>query len=462
MDEISGKNKLLVVDDKENTRTLLFDVFTERGFLVTTAANGDEAVERIAGDHFDLIITDMNMPGRNGLDVLRCAKSASPDTAVIIITAYGTIDTAVEAMRLGAADFIAKPFKLAEIEHKVQKCLREHVQLHGVPPFTEFDVGERRIVGESEHTKRLLSLIKKIGPTRSSVLITGPSGTGKELVARAVHDASPRRNGPFVAINCAALAPGILESELFGHEKGAFTGAVRQRIGCFERAHKGTLFLDEVGEIDVGIQVKLLRVLEGGEFERVGGMETVHVDVRLVAATNRDLREAIAQKTFREDFFYRLNVFSVKLEPLCARRDDIPALVDYFLAQFSAELGKQVVEVDDAVLEIFLEYAWPGNIRELENVLERAVVLAEGPCITRGELPPELVEFQPVITKPEPKQTQSAENRSVSLVEHTDRVERELIAQALERFRWNKSKTAEHLGLKRTTLQYKIRKYGLE
>ncbi|HPX40519.1 MAG TPA: sigma-54 dependent transcriptional regulator, partial [Candidatus Hydrogenedentes bacterium] len=315
----------------------------------------------------------------------------------------------------------------------------------------------RKIIGDSRSTRQLLKMIEKIGPSRSSVLITGPSGTGKELVARAIHEASPRRDRPFLALNCAALAPGVLESELFGHERGAFTGATGQRAGRFEQAHTGTLFLDEVAEIDPSIQTKLLRVLQEGEFERVGGQQTMKVDVRIVAATNRDLREAIEKGDFREDLYYRLNVFSLRTEPLKRRRDDIPSLVDVFLARFSAETGKNVTGVEDEVMSFFMRYPWPGNIRELENMLERAVVLCEGSVITVEELPQELFFIQED-DEPEPAETPE----HGSLVERTDKLESEMIQAALERFRWNKTKAAEHLGLKRTTLQYKIKKYGLE
>ncbi len=445
--------KLLVVDDEPGMRQLLEATFKERGLAVTTASNGVEATDLIQQHAFDVIITDLKMPGRDGLAVLKAAKEACVDTEVIVITAYGTIQTAVEAMRLGARDFIAKPFKLAEIELKVAKILR------GKPPILLEDITVRPwgIVGNSAHTQQLLRMVEKIGPSKSSVLITGLSGTGKELVARAIHNASPRRGKPFVALNCAALAPGVLESELFGHEKGAFTGATSRRLGRFERAHTGTLFLDEVGEIDPGIQLKLLRVVEEGTFERVGGNEPIQVDVRLVAATNRDLRESIAEGRFREDFYYRLNVFSIQVEPLCKRPDDIPALVEHFLQKFSRETGKEVTDVDDDVMNFFMRYPWPGNVREIENVIERAVVLAQGSTLTRDVIPPELFFAQ---EHPQPEPPSLPED--ASLGERTDQYERELILAALERFRWNKTKAAEHLGLKRTTLQYKIKKYGLE
>ena len=444
---------MLVADDEAGLREVLEQNFRDRGFRVTAVSNGAKAIQLIERQPFDVIITDLKMPEKDGMAVLRAARATTFDSPVIILTGYATIETAVEAMRLGARDFITKPFKLAEIELKVEKILGDARQPRRPKPKT----GERRMVGDSAATRQLLRMIQKIGPSRSSVLITGPSGTGKELVARAIHDASPRKDRPFVALNCAALAPGVLESELFGHERGAFTGAERQRIGRFEMAHTGTLFLDEVGEIDPNIQTKLLRVLQEGEFERVGGVLPVKVDVRIVAATNRDLREAILAGTFREDFYYRLNVFSLKVEPLRNRADDIPSLIDHFLQRFSREQEKDVAVVDDDVLNFFMHYPWPGNVRELENVLERAVVLAEGNAVSREDIPPEMFFIQDEM---EPEEYLAPD--TASLAERTDQLESQMIAAALERFHWNKTKAAEHLGLKRTTLQYKIRKYGLE
>ncbi len=452
-------SRMLVVDDNAKMREVLATLFSEKGFVVTQASNGLDAIALVREQPFDVVITDYSMPGENGIGVLRATKETAPDTHVLIITAFGTIDIAVEAMRLGAADFIQKPFKLTEMELKVDMILRAREEERQAPkPIkTDLDRGIKHIVGTSAQTREMLRMIKRVGPSKSSVLITGPTGTGKELVAHAIHDSSSRHDRPFVALNCAALAPGVLESELFGHERGAFTGASDRRIGRFEKAHTGTLFLDEVGEIDTGIQTKLLRVLQSGEFERVGGTQTIRVDVRVVAATNRDLAEAIAKGLFREDFYYRLKVFSLNLEPLKNRRDDIPGLIDHFLNKFSVEMGKEISGVDDHVMEFFLRYPWPGNIRELENVLERAVVLAEDNVITRNELPQEML-YTPL----DPDAPSSILPSSASIIERTDHLERELIKGALDQFHWNKTKAADHLGLKRTTLQYKIKKYGLE
>ncbi len=458
MPTTSKTGSILVADDKANIRHMIESAFTDRGFDVTTACDGLEAIKCLKEHTFDVVITDLSMPEKDGIEVLKAARERAPETQVILITAYGTIETAVEAMRLGAYDFITKPFQLAELELKVRKILWERDAAPDRPRAQGWRPSlTRTLVGDSTATKQLIKMIERIGPSRSSVLITGPSGTGKELVARALHEVSDRHEAPFVALNCAALAPGVLESELFGHEKGSFSGAVDRRIGRFEKAHKGTLFLDEVGEIDPGIQAKLLRVLQENEIERVGGAETIKVDVRIIAATNRQLREAIQNGDFREDFYYRLNVFSLEVKPLRERRDDIPALVEHFLRKFSAETGKNITEVEDDVLDFFMRYPWPGNVRELENVLERAVVLCDSPHITRDELPQELLYMA---IDPEPMVSKSASPSS--LIERTDQLESELILGALERFHWNKTKAAEHLGLKRTTLQYKIRKYGLE
>ncbi len=352
-------------------------------------------------------------------------------------------------------------FELAELERKVESVVGESEIEVDRDIALRYSTGKYPIVGNSVHTVNLLKLIEKIGPTKSSVLILGPTGTGKELVARALHLASPLREQPFVALNCAALAPGILESELFGHEKGAFTGAVSQRIGRFEQADGGTLFLDEVGDIDPQVQVKLLRVLQEGVIERVGGMESIEVDVRVIAATNRDLKQAIEDGDFREDFYYRLNVFSMEVQPLRERREDIPALVDLFLARYAPEADQETIRIDDEVYEIFLHYPWPGNVRELENVMERAAVLASGHIIHKEDLPPDLVHQRGAIGESLDTMVLVPDGEA-GLVDTTEGIEKRMIEESLARFRWNKTKTAEHLGVKRTTLQYKIKKYGLE
>ncbi len=448
------QKKILVADDEQGMCALLKATFQEKGFQVTTVSNGASALEKIRQESFDVVITDLKMPHKDGIAVLRGVKEYTPDTGVIIITAHGSIEAAVEAMRLGAQDFITKPFKLAEIELKVDKLIKDEPSRSRKRQETVFS---RPIIGSSKHIRQIIDIIHKIADSKSAVLITGPTGTGKELVARAIHDVSSRSQNPFIALNCAALAPGVLESELFGHEKGAFTGASARRIGRFERANHGTLFLDEVGEIAPDTQVKLLRVLQEGEFERVGGNETIQTDVRIIAATNQNLRKAIEQGSFREDFYYRLNVFSLQLEPLKDRKEDIPPLVEHFLQKFREETGKEVRYVEDSVMELFLRYPWPGNIRELENVLERAVVLAEGDCITREELPQDMFFVYEDLQQDE----REGSEQSTTLTECRDELESRIIQKTLEQCRWNKTKAAEQLGIKRTTLQYKIKKYGI-
>jgi len=443
--------KILVVDDKENMRNVLHSAFAARGLDVDAAAGGEEAVQKLAATGYDVVVTDLKMPRVDGMQVLREAKRACPETEVIVITAYGTIESAVEAMRLGAFDFVTKPFKLAEIETKVDRLLERRTSEAGSEAPSEEDW---TIVGDSEATRRIVELVHKVGGATSSVLITGESGTGKELVARAIHGCSGRRDGPFVAVNCAALAAGVLESELFGHEKGAFTGAIQTKKGRFEMANGGTLFLDEIGDVDPSIQLKLLRVLELGQFERVGGTETLTSDARIVAATNCDLRARIAQGKFRNDLFYRLNVISIHLPPLRERKNDIEQLARYLLGRVTRSAGREPLEISPEVIEAFRRYSWPGNVRELENCLERAMVLAEGDTVTLNEIPAEIAGCASAPpSQPEPAGKLSA---------ITSEIESEMIRAALDRNRWNKSKVARELGIKRTTLQYKIRKHGLE
>ena len=443
-------HKILVVDDKENMRKVLESAFIARGLDVDTAAGGEEALRRLSSTGYDVVVTDLKMPRVDGMGVLREAKRACPETEVIVITAYGTIESAVEAMRLGAFDFVAKPFKLAEVETKIDRILRLKVPTtdNGQPANDSW-----AIVGDSAVTQRIVRFVRKVACARSSVLVTGESGTGKELVARAIHDCSDRRDGPFVAVNCAALAPGVLESELFGHEKGAFTGAIQTKPGRFEMADGGTLFLDEIGDVDPSIQLKLLRVLELAEFERVGGTETLKTDARIVAATNCDLQERIRQGKFREDLFYRLNVLSIHIPPLRERGGDIEQLATYLMQRVARSAERTPLEIMPDVMDAFRRYSWPGNVRELENCLERAMVLAESDVITLREIRPELAGCP-----------QSPAHSPVAdkLATLTSEVELEMIKTALDRNRWNKSKAAEELGVKRTTLMYKIKKYGLE
>lgn len=396
---MSQARTILVADDEPNIRRVLEAMFSKDGFTVLTAENGKRAVDIAATQPIDLLISDLIMPDMTGVEVLRSVKDLQPECAAIMITAYGTIKTAVEAMRLGAYNYITKPFDMDEVRIQVKKALEnrtlreENMRLkQQLRANYRFD----QIVGTSGRMQELFKVIERAANSRATVLIRGESGTGKELIARALHYNSARANKPFVAVSCAALPESLLESELFGHEKNAFTGAATQRQGRFELAHQGTLFLDEVAEIPPGLQVKLLRVLQEREFERIGGTKTIKVDVRLVAATNKDLERAVAEKQFREDLYYRLQVIQVFVPPLRERREDIPALVEHFLAKYNAENARNIERVSREALEPLMRYSYPGNVRELENAIERAVVMAEPDAreITLDLLPMSIAQYR--------------------------------------------------------------------
>jgi len=429
--------------------------------------DGNAALEQ-AEAGVDLVITDLRMPGKDGVEVLSGVKRISPETEVIVMTAFGTVENAVEAMRLGAFDYILKPFSIDELELKVDRALDRGRLASEVQYLKEEDARRTGpMIGEGEVMRAVQKLIDKVAASASPVLVLGESGTGKELVAREIHRRSARSGGPFVAVNCAALSEGVLESELFGHEKGAFTGAMTGRKGRFELADGGTLFLDEIGELPAAVQVKLLRVLQDTEFERVGGNKTIRVDTRIVAATHKDLKKAIPKGEFREDLYYRLNVISIELPPLRDRREDIPALAEHFLARYARELAKPA-RMSAEVLDRLIHYRWPGNIRELQNVLERAVVLCEGEQLTVADLPREILE--PAGT-PAPEPAPSAAlveatepgspEHPTDLTARLDALEKAIILEALQKFRWNQTKVAAALGLKRSSLQYKMKKHGL-
>jgi two-component system response regulator AtoC len=382
-----------------------------------------------------------------------------PSIPVIIITAHGTVETAVDALKKGALDYITKPFDQEELKNVIGKAVKtrvlseEEVQLAA----TELDRGE--IVGSSPSTAKIFEIIKKVAPTTTTILITGETGTGKELVANAIHMNSPRKLNPFIKINCSAIAENLIESELFGYEKGAFTGAVSSKPGRFELAHKGTLFLDEVGDLPREIQVKLLRVIQDHEFERVGGLQTIKVDVRLVAATNRNLQQRVKEGYFREDLFYRFNVMPIYVPPLRERKEDIPELVSYFIEKFNRKLGRQIAGVDPEVMELLLDHDWPGNIRELENLAERLVLMAKGDQIVMGDVPAELIE-----AVEEKAQTAAPdEKRSIKelIREKTGDIEKQMIVKVLAECEGNISKAARQLGLSRRGLHLKLAKYNL-
>ena len=447
---MSGKPVILVVDDEKNTREGLARAL--RGeYEVAEAENGLRALEWLETHAADVVLSDLRMPGLDGMALLARLLARDPRPVVILLTAYGNIETAVEAMRRGAYDFLAKPVNLDRLELLLKRALGERrLDAENQRLKAQLDVkfGFENIIGVSSAMQEVFQTIRQVAPTRATVLIQGESGTGKELVARALHQCSPRARGPFVPVHCAALAPTLLESELFGHEKGAFTGAVERRRGRFELADGGTLFLDEVGEIDPALQVKILRVLEERKFERVGGTETVEVDVRLVAATNRDLKKRVAEGAFREDLFYRLYVVNMLLPPLRERDGDIVLLAQHYLKTLAAENGKTLKGITPEAMDALTAYAWPGNVRELRNVIERMVVLGHGDRLGVRDLPAHLRAAGPGGAGARP---------GTALRD----AERQLIEEALRRHKGHRTRAARDLGISRRTLHRKLNEFGL-
>jgi len=441
-------SRILIVDDKASMRRVLKEALTGPEIEVDTATNGEDALARMGKHHYDVVVTDLRMPKLDGIGLVRAGRQVDTDTEFIVVTAYGTIETAVEAMRLGAHDFVSKPFDLDELELKVRRLIEPEKGSEPAGP------DEDNMIGTSRQLESVRDLIRKVSSSTSSVLITGETGTGKELVARAIHYSSPRRDRPFLAVNCSALPATLLESELFGHEKGAFTGADRQRKGRFEIADGGTLFLDEIADTELAIQAKLLRAVESGEFDRVGGTEPVKVDVRLLAATNQDIHEAARKGLVREDRYYRLNVFAIHLPPLRERLEDVGPIALHMLERAASDLGKKFDGLTDDVISTLTKYDWPGNVRELANCIERAAVISESKWIDVADLP------QHILVEAATAQT-SPETELNALAQQTEQFERKRILESLEQHRWNRTRAAEELGIKRTTLQYKIKKYGL-
>jgi DNA-binding NtrC family response regulator len=441
--------RLLVVDDEVELMRALCETLAEEGFQTTGATRADDALAELRKGEFDLLLSDLMMPGTDGIGLLRQALEIDPALVGIIMTGQGSIQTAVDAMKAGAFDYILKPFRLQQVlpvldrATEVRRLRTENARLRRVLGLT-FESPWYRLVGTSAALRRVIQLIEKVAPTDATVLVRGESGTGKELVARAVHGNSPRRERPLVTVNCATLSEHLLESELFGHEKGAFTGADRAKPGLFEVAEGGTLFVDEVAEMTPALQAKLLRVLEDGHYRRVGSTQERQSDVRVVAATNKPLEEAQKAGRFREDLYYRLNVVAVTLPPLRERRDDIPLLVEHFLT--TRPVGRTPMGVDPAALEVLVRYGWPGNVRELANVIERAQILAEGDTIAVDDLPDILVGATPAA----PADPDSLEG-----------VERRHVAEVLRRAGGNKVRAAKALGVSRRTLYRLVERYGL-
>lgn len=447
------EGKILVVDDEKSMREVLQIFLKSEGYSVSVANDGAEAIENIKKDIFDLIITDMNMPKASGLDLLKNAKQVSPDTVVIIITAFGSTDSAVEAMKLGAYDYVQKPFQMDEIRLVVKNALEKQKLRKDVSVLKEQlpSASLENIIGESAPMQELFDMIKKTSASSANVLITGESGTGKELVARAVHNLSPRKDKRFVALNCAAIPEGLLESELFGYMKGAFTGAASNKEGMFELANGGTLFLDEIGEMPVSLQAKILRVIEGGTFLRVGGTKEIKADVRLVAATNRKLRDMIDDGTFREDLYFRLNVLTVKIPPLRERRDDIALLIDHFLDKFSA--GKMRFSGD--AVRMMRNYKWKGNVRELENMVERAVLLCDSEIIDISYLSDEIRSGQAV-------EAVSVPQGGIDFEKIMEDTEKAYLLKALEKTNGVKTEAAKLLNLSFRSFRHKLKKFGID
>ena len=444
---------ILVVDDDSYVRESTEEILRRKGYQVDTSANGKDALVRLDEADFDLILSDIKMPEMDGIELLAAAKGKYPDIHVIMMTAFGSVDNAVEAMRKGAYDYIQKgSADPTEIELVVERALkyqdsqRENKRLRSE---LQDKYSFNNMIGKAHNMEQVFDLIDTVADSRATVLVTGESGTGKELVARALHYNSPRRSAPFIRLNCAALPKDLMESELFGHEKGAFTGAIKQTRGRFEMADGGTLLLDEISEIDPALQAKLLRVLQEREFERIGSTQTIKVDVRIVATTNRDLQKEVEAGNFREDLYYRLNVIEMGLPPLRERKEDIPALVQNFVAKYNEENGKRITGVADETLDALLAYDWPGNIRELENYTERAVVVARGEALAPDDYPQRLTSGP-----------QGRDDGGIHVGMTVHEIERRLIMKTLESCQGNRTEAAGMLGISTRTLRNKLHEYG--
>jgi len=454
------ETRIMVIDDEPLMKITVQDALVADGYKVTAAETGEKGLSLFRESPVDILITDLRLPDMDGIEILKEVKSLNPSTQVVLITAYGSIDSAVSAMKEGASDYLTKPFSIDELLLIIKRLLRlkqleeENISLR---KRVEERYGLEGLVGKSPQMLKVYDLIETVAPTDATVLIYGESGTGKEMAANAIHLQSPRKNGPFIKVNCSALPETLLETELFGHEKGAFTGAIRQRKGRFELANGGTLFLDEVGEISLAVQVKLLRVLQERQFERVGGNETLSVNVRLICATQRDLKEEIRKGAFREDLYYRLNVVPVLLPALRERREDILLLADHFISRFSKKMGKEITGLSQDAKTLLLKYHFPGNIRELENMLERAIALIKGKMIQAEDLPEEICGQASVA------QTICDKIRGTKpLSPAVNLFEKEYIQSVLEKTKGKKGQAAEILGISRKTLWEKIKELEIE
>ncbi len=449
------KTKILIVDDDVDALELMEELFDSKGYAPLTASNGIEALNLVRDEDPDMVISDIRMPDMDGMQLLEELSKRYPHIPVIMVTAHGTIEAAVEAIKMGAKDYILKPLRLDEILAKVEtisqlRSLEKENEYLRSRLQTRFNI--KNIIGKSEKINQLFKLIHDVAPTNTTVLIQGENGTGKELIANAIHFNSPNSKKPFIKLNCGVLAENLLESELFGHVKGAFTGAIKDKIGRFELANGGTLFLDEIGDISLNMQVKLLRVLQEGEFERVGGTETLKVDVRIITATNRDLESRIREQDFRQDLYYRLNVIPIQVPPLRERIDEIKLLVEYFIKKYQEVHQKRIKRIEEEAISALEDYDWPGNIRELENYVERAIVLNKSGIITKSDFPQSIAQSQKTIVEYD---QDSGLNGAVELFE------RQLILSELQRNSGNKAKTATNFKINRSTFMSKLKKYGI-
>ena len=456
-----AQQKILVVDDEKSMCEFLEIMLKKDGYEVTSTTSGEKALELLDNNLYSMVLTDVRMPGVNGFEVLRKTKEVSPDTVVIMITAYGSPEGAVTAIKEGAYDYVTKPFRVEEVKLTIKKSLernnliRENIRLRQ-------EVEERykfwNLIGKSPKMQRVYELVEKVAQTKANVLITGESGTGKELVAKAIHYNSARKDQSFVTLNCGAIPENLLESELFGHMKGSFTGAIANKRGLLEMAAGGTLFMDEIGELPLPLQVKLLRVIQEREFKRVGGTEDIKVDVRIISASNQDLQQKVAQGGFREDLFYRLNVIQIKLPPLRERKEDITLLVNHFVRKYSAETGKEIEGVLPEALELLLNYDFAGNVRELENIIERSITLETSPTITERHIRSYLNER--MMSKSMPPTLEIPEE-GIDLNKVVEDLEKAFILKALEHTEGIKKKAAELLGMNFRAMRYKLAKYDL-
>ena len=445
---------ILIVEDEAKMRRLLELNLGEEGFTTHAAADAETGLKLLSQEKIDLVVTDFKLPGMNGLEFLQAIKRVDAALPVVIMTAYGSVESAVEAMKVGASDYVLKPFSLAEMVLVIRKEL-DACKLRDENRSLREALGQRyeyaNVVAQGEKMQAVLALVERVAPTNSTVLLGGESGVGKDLIARAIHEHSHRASGPFIKINSTAIPENLLESELFGYEKGAFSGATTSKPGKFELADKGTLFLDEIGDVPPAIQVKLLRVLQERQFERLGGTKTLKVDVRLIAATNRDLRAALEEGTFREDLYYRLNVVAIDIPPLREHKEDIPALANFFLERFARGSGKPVRGITPAAMRVLMDFHWPGNVRELENILERGVTLSSGPMLEASDIH--------LDTRTPNHQAGSAPVIPEGMT--LDKWEQEIIREALRRANGNKSQAARALGLSRNALRYRLSQMGV-